>query len=173
MTASRTDLFARLDALGIAHKTYEHAPIFTVAEGEGMKDDMPGGHSKNLFLKDKKGQLILISALADTTIRINRLHGAIGCGRLSFGNPDLLFETLGVRPGSVTAFALINDADGKVRFILDAALLQHEIVNFHPLSNDATTAVRADDLVRFARDTGHEPLILDLGALAAAEDAAQ
>ncbi|OLF75412.1 DNA-binding protein [Maricaulis sp. W15] len=173
MTASRTDLFARLDALGIAHTTHDHAPIFTVAEGEGMKDDMPGGHSKNLFLTDKKGQLVLVSAQANTRIRINRLHSAIGCGRLSFGSPDLLHEALGVRPGSVTAFALMNDTRGKVRFVLDTALLAHEIVNFHPLGNDATTAVSADDLVRFACDTGHEPLILDLGALAAAADAAQ
>ncbi len=173
MTASRTDLFARLDALGIAHTTHEHPPIFTVAEGEGMKDDMPGGHTKNLFLRDKKGVLILISALADTTIRINTLHRALGCGRLSFGKPELLLETLGVTPGSVTAFALLNDADARVRFVLDAALIVHDIVNFHPLSNDATTAIAADDLIRFVRDTGHEPEILDLGALAAAADAAQ
>lgn len=173
MIASRTDLFARLDALGIAHKTYEHPPIFTVAEGEGMKDGMPGGHTKNLFLKDKKGVLILISALAETSIRINKLHTVLGCGRLSFGKPELLFEALGVTPGSVTAFALMNDRDVRVRFVLDAALMAHDIVNFHPLSNDATTAIAADDLIRFVRDTGREPEILDLGALAAAEDAAQ
>lgn len=173
MTASRTDLFARLDALGIGHKTYEHPPIFTVAEGEGMKDDMPGGHTKNLFLKDKKNTLILVSALAETTIRINQLHRALECGRLSFGKPDLLFETLGVKPGSVTAFALLNDTAHRVRFVLDAALLNHRIVNFHPLTNDATTAIDRDDLLRFARDTGHEPLIVDFAALAAAADAAQ
>lgn len=173
MTASRTDLFARLDALGIAHNTHEHPPIFTVAEGAGMKDDMPGGHTKNLFLRDKKGVLILVSALAETKIRINRLHTALGCGRLSFGKPELLLEALGVTPGSVTAFALMNDPDARVRFVLDSALMAHDIVNFHPLSNNATTAIAADDLVRFVRDTGHEPEVLNFHALAAAADAAQ
>ena len=106
MPASRSDLFARLDALGIPHKTVDHAPVFTVAESSAIKADLPGGHTKNLFLVDKSGRIILISALAETVIRINRLHRHLDCGRLSFGKEDLLYETLGVRPGSVTAFAL-------------------------------------------------------------------
>ena len=173
MTASRTDLFARLDGLDIAHTTHDHVPIFTVAEGDGLKDGMPGGHTKNLFLTDRKGRLFLVSAEASTRIQLKSLHRELDCGRLSFGKPDLLFETLGVQPGSVSAFALMNDPDRKVSFILDAALLKHEIVNFHPLANDATTAVSAAGLIRFAQDTGHEPVILDLGALAAADNAAQ
>lgn len=165
MPATRQDLFARLDALGIAHTTHHHAPVFTVEESEGIKSDLPGGHTKNLFLKDKKGTFVLVSALAETVIRINRLHRHLDCGRLSFGKEDELFALLGVRPGSVTAFALINETEGKVRFVLDAALLQHELVNFHPLSNDATTTVRAGDLVRFAAATGHQPEIFDFGCL--------
>lgn len=164
---SRAELFAFLDALGIAHRTVEHAPVFTVAEGEAIKADMPGGHTKNLFLKDKKGALILISALQSTEIALNQLHKGIDCARLSFGSAELLVERLGVTPGSVTAFAIINDPDHRVRFILDKALMEHEIVNFHPLKNDATTAVTSADLLAFVRALGREPEVLDLATLGA------
>jgi len=164
---SRADLFAFFDALGVAHRTVEHAPVFTVAEGEDIRADMPGGHTKNLFLKDKKGALVLISALQSTQIALNQLHKLIGGGRLSFGSAELLVEALGVTPGSVTAFAIINDPGHRVRFILDQALMDHEIVNFHPLKNDATTALTSADLLRFVRALGREPEVLDLAALSA------
>ena len=166
MPCTRDDLFARLDALGIPHSTMEHEPVFTVDEGEAIKAELPGGHTKNLFLKDKKGRLVLVSALGSTTIRVNRLHRQLGAQRFSFAKEEVLFEALGVRPGSVTAFALINDTTERVTFVIDKALLDHEIVNFHPLSNDATTAISREDLVKFARDTGHEPVIVDFAALA-------
>jgi Ala-tRNA(Pro) deacylase len=169
MPASRTSLFERFDHLGVRHSTVEHRPVFTVEEGLDIKAKIPGGHTKNLFLKDKKGNLVLISALADTVIRINRLHRPLGCARLSFGREELLFETLGVRPGSVTAFSLINDTHNQVRFILDAALLKFDLVNFHPLSNDATTTIRSKDLIRFAEDTGHAVETFDFSALLEAE----
>lgn len=165
MTATREDLFKRLDRLEIAHSTMEHPPIFTVDEGRDIKAALPGGHTKNLFLKDKKGRLVLISALGETEIRINRLHHHLDCGRLSFGREELMIETLGVTPGSVTAFALINDTERKVRFVLDKALMQHDIVNFHPLRNDATTAIASRDLLRFAEDTGHGAEIFDFSQL--------
>lgn len=161
---SRAQLFAFLDAQGVAHRTVEHAPVFTAAEGEAIKADMPGGHTKNLFLKDKKGALVLISALQSTQIALNQLHKVIGGARLSFGSADLLEETLGVTPGSVTAFAIINDPGHRVRFILDQALMAHDIVNFHPLKNDATTALTSPDLIAFVRALGREPEVLDLGA---------
>lgn len=167
MPAARDDLFALFDQLGIAHTTLDHPPVFTVEEGEAIKADLPGGHTKNLFLKDKKGQLVLVSALGGTAVRINRLHRLIGCQRLSFAKEDVLFAALGVRPGSVTAFALMNDIDGAVTFVLDTALLNTDPVNFHPLSNDATTAIARDDLLTFAKATGHDPLIVDFAALAA------
>ena len=163
--ASRADLFATLDALGVAHRTIEHEPVFTVEEGREIKAALPGGHTKNLFLKDKKDRIVLVSALGETTVPINRIHRRLGVQRLSFGKEALLYEALGVRPGSVTAFALINDRDGRVRFVLDKALLAHETVNFHPLKNDATTAVSSDDLIHFAEATGHPPEIIDFAAL--------
>lgn len=159
---SREALLAYFDQLGLAHTTVDHPPVFTVAEGDGIKDQMPGGHTKNLFLKSKKGELILISAHQDTQVALNQLHRQLGTARLSFGKPDLLEETLGVKPGSVTAFAIINDPGHKVRFILDEALMGHQIVNFHPLRNDATTALSRDDLLTFVRATGREPEILKL-----------
>lgn len=159
--ATRATLLSWFDALGLEHKTVDHDPVFTVAEGEAIKADMPGGHKKNLFLKDKKGNLILISALQSTEIALKHLHHRLGCGRLSFGKPELLEQALGVTPGSVTAFALVNDPDQRVRFILDAALMAHEVVNFHPLKNDATTAMPSDDLLRMLTALGREPEIVD------------
>ena len=167
MAATRSDLFACLDELGIAHSTLDHAPVFTVEEGEEIKASLPGGHTKNLFLRDRKGRFVLVSALGDTPIRVNRLHKLIPCHRLSFAREGDLLAALGVRPGSVTAFALMNDTDGKVTFVLDAALLATDPVNFHPLKNDATTAIARDDLLKFAKATGHDPLIVDFAALAA------
>ena len=167
MPAARTDLFAFLDELGIAHSTLDHAPVFTVDEGQAIKAGLPGGHTKNLFLKDKRGRFVLVSALGDTPVRVNRLHKLIGCQRLSFAREDDLLAVLGVRPGSVTAFALMNDTGRQVTFVLDAALLATDPVNFHPLKNDATTAIARDDLLKFAKATGHDPLIVDFAALAA------
>jgi Ala-tRNA(Pro) deacylase len=160
------DLFALLDAQGIAHRTYRHAPVFRVEEGAEIKAAMPGGHAKNLFLKDAKGQLWLISALGETRIDLKALPKAIGSARLSFGSEERLWAALGVRPGSVTAFALINDERRAVRFVLDAALLRHEIVNFHPLHNAATTAVSREGFLAFLAALGVEPLIVDFDAVA-------
>ena len=164
MTASPDPLFARLDALGIAHATHWHAPVFTVEEGRDLKASMPGGHTKNLFLKDKAGAYVLISAEAHTQIRLNQLHRHIGTRRLSFGSPEDLLARLGVTPGSVTAFALMNDTAGQVRFIVDAALLACDPVNFHPLTNTATTAISRADFRRFVEATGHRFETFDFSA---------
>lgn len=166
---TRADLFAFLDAQGIAHSTLDHPAVFRVGEGDEIKAALPGGHTKNLFLKDAKGQLWLISALGETEINLKTLHHVIGSARLSFGNPDLMQETLGVTPGSVTAFGLINDADRRVRFVLDAALARADPVNFHPLTNTATTAVSQGDFRRFLAALGVTPLIVDFAAMTVVE----
>src|SRR5476649_1130459 len=132
--ATPEDLFAFMDSHEIAHSTLAHAPVFTVDEGAEIKAALPGGHTKNLFLKDAKDQLWLICALGETRIDLKTLPRVIGSARLSFGREDLLFEALGVTPGSVTLFALINDAVHRVRLVLDKALLDHATVNFHPLT---------------------------------------
>ena len=160
-TANRAALFAKFDALNIAHTTHEHAPIFTVAEGAHIKASLPGGHTKNLFLKDKSGALFLICALGETEIAINKLHKSLGCKRLSFGKAELLLEKLGVTPGSVTLFSVINDQNSSVTLIIDEALINHDIVNFHPLKNDATTAISSADMIKFAKAVGHDPIIMN------------
>ncbi|MGF1464130.1 MAG: prolyl-tRNA synthetase associated domain-containing protein [Maricaulaceae bacterium] len=162
MLTDPADLFAFFDRHGLSHQTYAHPPIYTVEEGRALKARMPGGHTKNLFLKDKKGALILISALGETPVALKALHHRLGCGRLSFGKPDLLFEVLGVRPGSVTAFALMNDPDHRVRFVLDEALMAHDPVNFHPLTNTATTAMPRRDFLRYLDHLGRPLEVMDL-----------
>lgn len=165
MPASPSDLFAFFDQHAIAHKTTAHEALFTVAESRQLKADLPGGHSKNLFMKDKDGTLVLISAWAESILPLNQLHKLLGTRRLSFADADMMFECLGIVPGSVTAFALINDPQHRVRFVVDAALLNFSEVNFHPLENTATTTISRADLRRFAAATGHDLTVVDFAAL--------
>ena len=158
--ATDRELFARLDALGIAHKTYEHAAVFTVEESRAACAHVPGGHTKNLFLKDRKGSLWLVVAREELRVDLNALSKVLDAPRFSFGSAELLIAGLGVPPGSVTPFSLINDRQGKVRVVLDEAMLALDPLNFHPLRNDRTTAITASDLLKFVRDTGHEPVMM-------------
>jgi Ala-tRNA(Pro) deacylase len=167
VTATRQELLAHLAVLGIETETVEHPAVFTVAESSLLERTLPGGHTKNLFLKDRKDRLFLVVALGDARIDLKTLHKALGCERLSFGRPELLVEVLGVPPGSVTPFALINDTGRRVTVILDADMMRHERLNYHPLANTATTNIARDDLVRFIRSCGHEPRIM---AVASAGD---
>ena len=164
--ADRADLFAFLDRHGIAHRTLEHPPVFRVEEGRAFKAALPGGHTKNLFLKDAKGRLWLVSALQDTAVDLKALPRAIGSARLSFGPEAVMLEALGVRPGSVTALALLNDPGGRVTFVADAALMAADPVHFHPLGNDATTALGREGFAAFLRALGREPVVVDFRALA-------
>jgi Ala-tRNA(Pro) deacylase len=159
MPATRQQLTALFDQLGVAHATLDHPPVFTVAESAAVKVQMPGGHTKNLFLKDKKGALWLFCALAETQIDLN----ALGAGRFSFGSAALMEDRLGVTPGSVTLFAAINDPTHQVRIGLDAGLLDQATINFHPLRNDATTAISPADALRFLAHTGHAPVLVAFG----------
>jgi Ala-tRNA(Pro) deacylase len=161
MPASPDDLFAFLDRLKIPHKTAWHAPVFTVAEGRALRGEgVEGGHTKNLFVRDKKGTPFLITAQEDTAIELKSLHRRLGAsGRFSFGSAELMRELLGVEPGSVTPFAVINDTARRVTMVLDAALMAHEVLHFHPLTNTGTTTLAKDDLVKFLEATGHPPRV--------------
>ena len=159
----RARLLAWMAENGVAQTTHDHPAVFRVEEGLELKAALPGAHTKNLFLKDKKGRLWLISARQDTVIDLKRADQWIGSARLSFGNETLLWETLGVRPGSVTALGLINDPDQRVTFVLDQALWDADIVNFHPLTNTATTALTQADFRRFLELLGREPVVVDFG----------
>ena len=160
MPATPADLFAALDRLGIAHTTVSHPPLFTVEQSQGLRGQIPGGHTKNLFLRDKKGALFLVTTLEDAVIELKSLHRRLGAsGRFSFGSADLLLETLGIVPGAVTPFAAINDTAGRVTVVLDAGLMEHAVINCHPLANTMTTSIARADLVRFLESTGHSPRI--------------
>ena len=160
MPATPDDLFATLDRLGIKHQTVSHPPLFTVEQSRTLRGTIPGGHTKNLFLRDKKGTAFLVVALENAVIELKSLHRLLGAtGRFSFGSAELMGELLGVEPGSVTPFAAINDTAGRVTVVLDAAMMAHDVLNFHPLVNTGTTTISRDGLLKFLQATGHVPRI--------------
>jgi Ala-tRNA(Pro) deacylase len=162
LAAAQARLWAQLDALGIRTRTVTHPPVFTVAEAKALRGSLPGGHCKSLFLKDKR-RYWLVVALEDRRIDLKALRPALGAGNLSFASPERLVAMLGVTPGSVTPLALVNAAgEASLTVVLDLAMLGHDPLNYHPLSNDATTAIAPGDLVRFTRACGFEPLTVDL-----------
>ena len=166
MPATPEDLFTYLDELKIETSTVTHPPLHTVEESKALRGDLPGAHIKNLFLKDKKGRLFLLTCLENRTVNMKTLDKAIGSARLSFGKPELLWETLGVRPGAVTPFSLINDrgVDKKVTFAIDAALKESDLIHAHPLHNEATTAISSEGLTEFIRACGHTAVLVNFDA---------
>ena len=156
MPLDSEELFTRFRQLGIPFETHNHPAVFTVEEAQLHCGHLPGAHCKNLFLKDKKGQLWLAVMLDGREVSIKALQGAMGAARLSFGKAELLEEVLGVTPGAVTPFGLINDTKQRVRVFFDAGIMASKLVNFHPLRNDATTAIAPDDLRRFIAACGHD-----------------
>jgi Ala-tRNA(Pro) deacylase len=163
MPVTPEQLFAFFDRLGIAHETITHPPIFTVEEGRDWHDKIPGLHCKNLFIKDKKDKLWLVVMPGDKRANLGNLEKRLGAARFSFGKPELLMEVLGITPGSVTPFALMNDTQKRVTVILDKDLVASELVNFHPLYNAASTTIRSIDLIKFIKTLGYDPLIADCG----------
>ena len=160
MPTTPDQLFATLDRLGIAHITVKHPPVFTVDQAARLRGEVAGGHTKNLFLRDKKHELYLVVALEDAEIDLKGLHRLLGAtGRFSFGSSDLLREVWGVEPGAVTPFGAINDTNGRVTVVLDAAMMEHATLNYHPLVNTMTTSIKREDLVKFLESTGHVPRI--------------
>lgn len=158
-----TPAYALLDKLGIPYSTVEHEPVFTVAESQALRGTLPGGHTKNLFTKDKADRLFLITAEEDSPIDLNATSKLLGTkGRLSFASAELLREHLGVEPGSVTPLALVNDKAGLVTFILEKRLLDHAIINVHPLINSRTTALAREDLLAYIAGTGHKVEVMEL-----------
>jgi Ala-tRNA(Pro) deacylase len=161
MPKTPDELFAFLDKLGISVSTISHPPLFTVAESQSLRGEIAGGHTKNLFLKDRKGAYFLVTVEEDAIVDLKTIHGVIGAsGRVSFGKPDMLMELLGVAPGAVTVFGAVNDTQGRVKIVLDEGLMREETINAHPLTNEATTSIRRGDLLAFLEATGHAPHIL-------------
>ena len=163
MACTVEQLFSFLDTLGIEHQTTQHPPFFTVEEGREWHDKIPGKHCKNLFLKDKKGEMWLVVMPADKRANLGDIARRIGAGKLSFASSALLLDVLGITPGSVTPFAILNDAQKRVGIVLDGDMLENEYVNYHPLHNAASTTLRSADLVKFIRAVGYEPTITNCG----------
>jgi Ala-tRNA(Pro) deacylase len=159
------ELFERLDALAIGHSTATHPPVFTVAEAAALRGSLPGGHCKSLFLKDRSGAFWLAVMLEEHRVDLNKLAVRLGAPRFSFGAAEDLYALLGVRPGSVTPFGLVNDRGRRVTPVLDREMLSHDPLNYHPLANDRTTAISPADLLRFIAACGHQPRIVDLAGI--------
>jgi len=159
MPATPDDLFAYLDRLGVAHQTVTHPPLFTVEQSQALRGTIPGGHTKNLFLKDKRDTVFLVVAPEDGRVDLKTLHHKLGAGRFSFGSADLMRALLGVEPGAVTAFGVINDSSSRVNVVLDAGLMENAVLNCHPLVNTMTTSIAREGLLRFFEATGHTPRI--------------
>lgn len=156
----------RLRDLGIAFTLYHHKAVFTVAESESVEIDIPGTHCRNLFLRDKKKNNFLVVLRHETMVDIKKLPDVIGSDRLSFGSADRLWEYLGVRPGSVCPYAIINDTGGNVKILLDKSMMETDLVNYHPLLNTMTVGTTPADLIRFIESCGHVPHIVDLSPAA-------
>lgn len=171
MQKNRADLLALLDSFGFSTSTVDHPPLFTVDESQALRGEIAGAHTKNLFVKDKKGRIFLVVAEENRAIDLKSLHKAIGAqGRLSFASAERMRALLGVEPGSVTALGLVNDTEGAVTLVLDRGLLAHDMINCHPLTNEATTTIRRDDLLDFFERTGHSPLLATLDGGGETED---
>ena len=165
MPKTEAELLSFLDTLGIAVKTHRHPPLFTVAASQSLRGEIEGGHTKNLFLKDKKDNYFLLTVDEDAVVDLKQVHHLIGAAsRVSFARPDMLMELLGVAPGAVTVFGLINDMGGRVKVVLDEDLMKKATINGHPLTNEATTSIAAADLARFIEATGHEAVVSKVSA---------
>ncbi len=165
MAKTEAELLAFLGELGIEVETRRHAPLFTVADSQALRGEIAGGHTKNLFLKDKKDNYFLVTVDEEAQVDLKQIHHLIdAAGRVSFGKPEMLMELLGVIPGAVTVFGLINDTQHKVKVVLDAALMENDVINAHPLTNEATTSISGTDLLKFIEATGHRPAVLKLSA---------
>ena len=165
MPKTESDLLAFLAQLGVAVTTKRHPALFTVAESQALRGEIAGGHTKNLFLKDKKDNFFLVTVGEEADVDLKQIHHLIGAAsRVSFGKPEKLMELLGVVPGAVTVFGLLNDVESKVKVVLDETLMENTVINAHPLTNEATTSIAAEDLVKFIKASGHDPVILKVSA---------
>ena len=170
--AGAAELYALLDAHGIAYSHHTHPPLFTVEESRALRGELPGGHVKNMFMKDKKGAIWLATCLEHRQIRIRDLEKEVGAKGLSFGKAELLWDVMGVLPGAVTPFGLLNDRESRqVNVALDRQMLEHDPLNFHPLHNEATTAISKEGFMKFLALTGHDPVLVDFDRLEAQERA--
>ncbi len=159
---NKADLFELFNKLNIAHKTFEHEPLFTVEQADKVAHEIPGTHIKNLFLKDDSGQLWLLVAESHEKIELKKVEQLLQARKLRFADETLLWQHLGVKPGSVTPFGLINDSEHRIKLIIDHTILEGAIINAHPLENTATTSISVDDFKKFLKALKYEAMIIDL-----------
>ena len=152
---SSGDIMMRLEQMGIAYTLHTHPPLRTVADSVSLRGKIDGTHIKNLYLRDNKKKNFIVVAEENRTIDLKSLHNDIGCGRLSFGSAERLFEFLGVRPGAVSPLTMINDPECRVRLVIDKAIVAADKINVHPLVNDKTLTIAMDGLRQFLEHTNH------------------
>lgn len=162
MPKTHLDLFKVFGEWGISYSNHEHEPTHRVEESKLLKHHIPGAHTKNLFLYTPKDTYFLVVMMCEERLDIKAFEKQLGEGRLSFASPRRLMERLGIMPGSVSPFCVINDPSHQVTVILDADMMTHEILNYHPLRNDMTVSISNADFRKFFERTGHKPLIMTL-----------
>ncbi len=155
-------LLERFSALELPVALHHHPAIFTVAEGRDLEREIHGTHTRNLFLKDHKGKMFLVTLTQETPIDLKKLSALLGVGRFSFGSPERLWSFLGVRPGSVSPLAILNDHEKQVSLILEKKMMEQTLINFHPLINTMTIGLTPSDLMIFLEKHGITPQIIDL-----------
>lgn len=156
MTPQKQQVEDRLRELGIAFTRHEHPPVATVEEAEQHWSGIDATHCKNLFLRNQKGNrhyLVVIPHLKKVDLRA--VADQIGDGKLSFGSPDRVMTHLGLTPGSVSPFGLINNRDHAVRVVIDRDLKAAERLSFHPNINTATLVIGREDFMRFLDACGN------------------
>src|SRR5262245_40180832 len=164
MPLTSDELLARLDSLGIRYKNHTHPPLFTVEDAKALRGDLPGGHVKNLFLRDKRQRFWLLTTLEDSRLDLKAMAARLEAGRFTFANEAQLMAHLGITPGAVSPLAAVNDTAQAVTVVLDKALLAVDPLNLHPLRNDRTTTMSGADLITFLKSCGHAPQVMDFPA---------
>ena len=143
------DLIELLKRKGLDFQIHNHEPLYTVEDSEKFRGKIKGSHTKNLFLKNKKNSFFLFSCDENATVDLKLFSKSIDAKNLSFANESYLDKYLGIKPGSVSPFALLNDKNKEVNFYLDQKLYESEIINFHPLINTTTISIKMSDFINF------------------------
>lgn len=157
------DIYDFLEAHSIQYKRHDHPAVYTVEEADVYAASIPGAHTKNLFLRDKKGRRhVLVVAGSHAEVNLKDISKMLDTSNLSFASPERLMKHLGIEPGSVSSLALFTDRDAhNVEVVFERSVWEADLICCHPLVNTVTLVIAQPDLRKFLNATGHEVTVLD------------